>query len=191
MGKKASSPPKPKDPLKIAPEQSQRLLSYYRGQLPDWIALQEQFGPQFMAQMLGQTGQFLEGVGGQPGLQALQLSTAQQQALQILNQQQRALWGEMTGRAFTQWVQPPMPQRPRRNRTAPPANPGHRTDQARSPASARLARWRLPALPERAGADAPRETAGRRVACPRCGGGTLMFQEGCASCLSCGYSKCS
>jgi hypothetical protein len=38
--------------------------------------------------------------------------TAQQQALQILNQQQRALWGEMTGRAFTQWVQPPMPQRP-------------------------------------------------------------------------------
>ena len=30
-----------------------------------------------------------------------------------------------------------------------------------------------------------------RVACPRCGSGTLMFQEGCATCLSCGYSKCS
>lgn len=29
------------------------------------------------------------------------------------------------------------------------------------------------------------------VACPRCGSGTLMFQEGCATCLSCGYSKCS
>jgi ribonucleoside-diphosphate reductase alpha chain len=28
-------------------------------------------------------------------------------------------------------------------------------------------------------------------ACPRCGSGTLMFQEGCATCLSCGYSKCS
>lgn len=37
---------------------------------------------------------------------------AQQQALQILNQQQRALWGEMTGQAFNKWVQPPMPQRP-------------------------------------------------------------------------------
>ncbi|MFO1131765.1 MAG: adenosylcobalamin-dependent ribonucleoside-diphosphate reductase [Hyphomicrobiales bacterium] len=29
------------------------------------------------------------------------------------------------------------------------------------------------------------------VACPRCGSGVLMFQEGCATCLSCGYSKCS
>ena len=34
--------------------------------------------------------------------------------------------------------------------------------------------------------------AGRSGAtCPRCGSGTLMFQEGCATCLSCGYSKCS
>jgi ribonucleoside-diphosphate reductase alpha chain len=31
----------------------------------------------------------------------------------------------------------------------------------------------------------------RRVSCPRCGGQSLMFQEGCATCLSCGYSKCS
>ena len=30
-----------------------------------------------------------------------------------------------------------------------------------------------------------------RITCPRCGSGTLMFQEGCATCLSCGYSKCS
>ena len=29
------------------------------------------------------------------------------------------------------------------------------------------------------------------IACPRCGNDTLMFQEGCATCLSCGYSKCS
>jgi ribonucleoside-diphosphate reductase alpha chain len=31
----------------------------------------------------------------------------------------------------------------------------------------------------------------RRLSCPRCGGQSLMFQEGCATCLSCGYSKCS
>ncbi|MCA3575579.1 MAG: adenosylcobalamin-dependent ribonucleoside-diphosphate reductase [Aestuariivirga sp.] len=31
----------------------------------------------------------------------------------------------------------------------------------------------------------------KRVSCPRCGGQSLMFQEGCATCLSCGFSKCS
>ena len=31
----------------------------------------------------------------------------------------------------------------------------------------------------------------RRISCPRCGGQSLMFQEGCATCLSCGFSKCS
>ena len=31
----------------------------------------------------------------------------------------------------------------------------------------------------------------RRLSCPRCGGQSLMFQEGCATCLSCGFSKCS
>jgi ribonucleoside-diphosphate reductase alpha chain len=30
----------------------------------------------------------------------------------------------------------------------------------------------------------------RRMTCPRCGGQSLMFQEGCATCLSCGFSKC-
>lgn len=29
------------------------------------------------------------------------------------------------------------------------------------------------------------------AACPRCGNDSLTFQEGCATCLSCGYSKCS
>ena len=29
------------------------------------------------------------------------------------------------------------------------------------------------------------------VSCPRCASGALTFQEGCATCLSCGYSKCS
>ncbi len=31
----------------------------------------------------------------------------------------------------------------------------------------------------------------RRSSCPRCGEQALVFQEGCAICLSCGYSKCS
>jgi len=96
MGKKSKAPPKPEDPLKLAPQQSEQLLSYYRGQLPSWIDLQEQFGPQFMAQMLGQTGQFLGGVGGQPGLQALQLSTAQQ-AGKTLEQLRAEELGQMTG----------------------------------------------------------------------------------------------
>ena len=33
------------------------------------------------------------------------------------------------------------------------------------------------------------ESLGR--ACPKCGERTLIFQEGCDSCLSCGYSRCS
>jgi ribonucleoside-diphosphate reductase alpha chain len=31
----------------------------------------------------------------------------------------------------------------------------------------------------------------RRLSCPRCGEQALIFQEGCATCLSCGHSKCS
>jgi ribonucleoside-diphosphate reductase alpha chain len=31
----------------------------------------------------------------------------------------------------------------------------------------------------------------RRSGCPRCGEQALVFQEGCSTCLSCGYSKCS
>ncbi len=31
----------------------------------------------------------------------------------------------------------------------------------------------------------------RRSSCPRCGEAALIFQEGCATCLSCGFSKCS
>lgn len=46
---------------------------------------------------------------------------------------------------------------------------------------------------ERHRADADRWGDGRsrQAACPRCGEATLRFQEGCASCPSCGYSKCS
>ena len=31
----------------------------------------------------------------------------------------------------------------------------------------------------------------RRTSCPRCGELSLIFQEGCSSCVSCGYSSCS
>jgi ribonucleoside-diphosphate reductase alpha chain len=41
----------------------------------------------------------------------------------------------------------------------------------------------------RAAITATGEQLGR--ACPKCGEMTLIFQEGCDSCLSCGYSKCS
>jgi ribonucleoside-diphosphate reductase alpha chain len=35
------------------------------------------------------------------------------------------------------------------------------------------------------------DTGPKRSACPRCGERALVFQEGCATCLSCGFSKCS
>lgn len=44
--------------------------------------------------------------------------------------------------------------------------------------------------PARSGSFEVRQGHGH-VACPRCGSGTLVFQEGCASCISCGFSKCS
>lgn len=33
--------------------------------------------------------------------------------------------------------------------------------------------------------------AGSQPTCPRCGHQTLIFQEGCVTCLNCGHSKCS
>ena len=77
-GKKTEKPKKSVDPLDLASGSSQKLLSYYRSQVPQWLQLQEELGPQFMAQMLGQTGQFLGGVGGQPGFQELQRTTGLQ-----------------------------------------------------------------------------------------------------------------
>jgi ribonucleoside-diphosphate reductase alpha chain len=46
-----------------------------------------------------------------------------------------------------------------------------------------------PAIARRAALTASGESLGR--ACPKCGERTLIFQEGCDSCLSCGYSRCS
>jgi ribonucleoside-diphosphate reductase alpha chain len=45
------------------------------------------------------------------------------------------------------------------------------------------------AIASRAALTASGEALGR--SCPKCGERTLIFQEGCDSCLSCGYSKCS
>ncbi len=36
-----------------------------------------------------------------------------------------------------------------------------------------------------------RRPEGKHAACPRCGEYALVFQEGCSTCLSCGFSKCS
>ena len=90
--------PKPKDPLDLASQQSGKLLGYYGAEVPKWMQLQEQLGPQLMAQMFGQTGQYLGGVGGQPGLQALQLSTGQQ-AGETLGQLRAGELGQMAGQA--------------------------------------------------------------------------------------------
>lgn len=97
-GKKAGKPQKPVDPLDLAPGSSQKLLSYYRSQAPEWLQLQKELGPQFMAQMLGQTGQFLGGVGGQPGLQELQYTTGLQ-AGQTLADLRAAELAQQTGQA--------------------------------------------------------------------------------------------
>ena len=35
------------------------------------------------------------------------------------------------------------------------------------------------------------DRSSKAASCPRCGETALVFQEGCATCLSCGYSKCS
>lgn len=82
-GKGAGMPPPPVSPLgnkaKIAKGYAKNLFTqYYPTAIPLALQTSEQYGPQIMAQMFGQTGQFLGGVGGQPGFQALQLSTGQE-----------------------------------------------------------------------------------------------------------------
>lgn len=67
--------PKPEESLKLAPEQAKQLISYYEGAIPGFLALSEKFGPQFLEQTLGQTSQFLGGVGGQPGFMELLRTT--------------------------------------------------------------------------------------------------------------------
>jgi hypothetical protein len=82
----------------VAQSQAGGLLGYYRKNVPGFIKLQDQLGPQLMGQMFGQTGQFLGGVGGQPGFNALQLSSGQQAGKTIGQLRQEEL-GQMTGQA--------------------------------------------------------------------------------------------
>ena len=80
----------------LAGRQATGLLNYYEQNLPGFFNLQERFGPEFMSQMFGQTGQFLGGVNGQPGFQGLQLSSAQQ-AGKTLEQLRAEELAQMTG----------------------------------------------------------------------------------------------
>jgi hypothetical protein len=80
----------------LAGRQATGLLNYYDENTGKFLDLSERFGPQFMGQMFGQTGQFLGGVNGQPGFNALSLSTAQQ-AGQTLGQVRAEELGQMTG----------------------------------------------------------------------------------------------
>ena len=93
---KAQAPPAPTNPLDLAQGSSEKLLGYYQSQVPEWIQLQEQLGPQLMSQMFGQTQQFLGGVGGQPGFQALQ-RTAGLQAGQTMADLRAVELAQQTG----------------------------------------------------------------------------------------------
>jgi hypothetical protein len=80
----------------LAGRQATGLINYYDENTGKFLDLSERFGPQFMQQMFGQTGQFLGGVNGQPGFNALQLSSAQQ-AGKTLAQIRAEELGQMTG----------------------------------------------------------------------------------------------
>ena len=108
-GKKAGKAPAPVDIFQIQSKgpyrgtsvsqaQASGLLNYYQQNVPGFFALQEKFGPQFMGQMFGQTGQFLGGVGGQPGFQALQRSTGEE-AARTIGGLRAAELGQMAGQA--------------------------------------------------------------------------------------------
>ena len=105
--KKAPAPPKPVDIFKrgkkggpsIAEKQATGLFSqYYPTAIPLALQTSAEYGPQLMAQMFGQTGQFLGGVGGQPGFQELQRTTGLQ-AGQTLADLRAAEIGQQTGQA--------------------------------------------------------------------------------------------
>lgn len=106
-GKGAGKAPKPVDIFRVerrgygagtnlVNRQASGLLGYYQQNVPEFIKLQDQLGPQLMDQMFGQTGQFLNGVGGQPGFNALQLSSGQQ-AGETIGQLRQEELGQMTG----------------------------------------------------------------------------------------------
>lgn len=108
-GGKGGSAPKPVDIFQdarsgrnrgtnLVDRQATGLINYYDENTGRFLDLSERFSPQFMQQMFGQTGQFLGGVDGQPGFNALQLSSAQQ-AGKTLAQIRAEELGQMTGQA--------------------------------------------------------------------------------------------
>jgi len=91
------SAPKPKDPLVYAEKAAKNLFTnYYPYAVPLALGLSKKFGPEFMGQMFDQTGQFLGGVGGQPGFQELQRTTGLQ-AGQTLAELRAAELGQQAG----------------------------------------------------------------------------------------------
>ena len=78
--------------------QATGLINYYDDNTGKFLDLSERFGPQFMQQMFGQTGQFLGGVDGQPGFNALQLSSAQQAGKTLAQIREEEL-AQMSGQA--------------------------------------------------------------------------------------------
>ena len=103
--KKAPPPPKPVDIFargkkgqpSIAEKQATGLFSqYYPTAIPLALQTSAEYGPQIMGQMFDQTGQFLGGVGGQPGFQELQRTTGLQ-AGQTIADLRAAELGQQTG----------------------------------------------------------------------------------------------
>jgi hypothetical protein len=70
--------------------------NYYPTAIPLALQTSAEYGPQIMGQMFDQTGQFLGGVGGQPGFQELQRTTGLQ-AGQTLADLRAAELGQQTG----------------------------------------------------------------------------------------------
>lgn len=105
--KKAKAPPPPVDIFaqgrggspSLAQNQVTGLFEqYYPTAIPLALQTSATYGPQIMAQMFGQTGQFLGGVGGQPGFQELQRTTGLQ-AGQTLTDLRAAELGQQTRQA--------------------------------------------------------------------------------------------
>ena len=106
---KGAKTPKPSDIFKnvtrgsdagtnLVGRQATGLLNYYDENTGKFLDLSERLGPQFMQQMFGQTGQFLGGVNGQPGFNALQLSSAQQAGKTLAQIREEEL-AQMSGQA--------------------------------------------------------------------------------------------
>lgn len=76
--------------------QATGLLDYYDQNTQKFLDAGNRFAPEFMGQMFGQTGQFLGGVNGQPGFNALQLSSSQN-AGKTLQQIRAEELGQMAG----------------------------------------------------------------------------------------------